>query len=220
MSKIRMTVKGIGLALCIAASPAFAAFTSLEGQDVIFRYDTELVPAFLNFSVQGNSLSVTADGGPLFEASLYGGGSVSGYFIKGTPGWVQIEAKSGYSIYGVGNRVTMKNTGYGDTYTTVSSHLFDKVNGSFVSLLNNGTNGTEPKAVAGQPLYILLSGYATAKQHPAYSGTRSYNSRIDGMTVFAELEPTVTPVPEPETYALMGMGLLGLITARRRKNKA
>ncbi|MBM5574885.1 PEP-CTERM sorting domain-containing protein [Deefgea sp. CFH1-16] len=28
---------------------------------------------------------------------------------------------------------------------------------------------------------------------------------------------TVTPVPEPETYVLMGLGLLGLLSTRRRK---
>ncbi|UXY14622.1 FxDxF family PEP-CTERM protein [Chitiniphilus purpureus] len=34
------------------------------------------------------------------------------------------------------------------------------------------------------------------------------------------LTSTIAPVPEPETYALMGLGLAGLIAARRKKHQA
>lgn len=40
-----------------------------------------------------------------------------------------------------------------------------------------------------------------------------------GRNYTMQLQAQVAPVPEPETYALMGMGLMGLLAARRRKLK-
>ena len=61
----------------------------------------------------------------------------------------------------------------------------------------------------------MLSGFSLA---PGYYSLNVIGHATAGMAAYA-VQMDVTPVPEPETYALMlaGLGLLGLI-ARRRKN--
>ena len=46
---------------------------------------------------------------------------------------------------------------------------------------------------------------------PTNDGNTYWGAALDNVSV------AVAPVPEPETYALMGMGLLGLLASRRRK---
>ncbi|QZA82040.1 FxDxF family PEP-CTERM protein [Deefgea piscis] len=54
-----------------------------------------------------------------------------------------------------------------------------------------------------------------------FAANKNYKFQFNGFSTnyVGNLNYTVAAVPEPETYALMGLGLIGLLAARRRRIK-
>jgi hypothetical protein len=175
------------------------------------RTDGDLIGAFID---GGNQADICADGlrCPQNNQSNYYGSLNDGYIYIGREDNQQFQLKSLLaSTIGVGDTLPASSfirvKGYQGAATVETDIL--------LSGLSNGeykfTTLTLNNSFAGMYFdYVRFLGYSCSNAN--FSGCTNGNSRVN----FALDDIVTATVPEPSSWLLMGLGMLGLVGLRRR----
>ena len=94
---------------------------------------------------------------------------------------------------------------------------WNDVSFSSVALTGSGYSGTDTNAADG----FTFTGLTAGNYDLAVSGSLSRGQLLGGYTgAIASTAAIAAPVPEPESYAMALLGLVGVGFATRRRNKA
>lgn len=206
---------------------AAAAPVTFAGTNVDFSFDDALLGLFGTPGVAGNTLFFTPTD---FDAQSAGGAG-SGFDLTKQTANVRVTVRDGYTFDNV------KLAERGD-YLLLGTGAAVYVGGQ-LRVFDLAAPATDRTAAILPAMPLTTTGFPTRNWSASamvgvadWTGAKSLNVTLENILVassmpgslgfvekkFAGLDIAVTPVPEAETYAMMlaGLGLLGLMAARRR----
>lgn len=228
MHKIRLISLAVGLSL--AVSGASAAVQTLNAGSFSISYDDALVGLFGTPTLVGDSLRWFPSGSPGFTAQ-----TADGIDLTNASFSLLITANPGYTLSSFGLASAGTYFHFGDTGVTSGVSIEGQLR---VTPLPGSTSTADlaldaPTAANGFLNFDLQNWSLAGAQLVAPAGTSSANVSFDTLLAgyvfggagyaFAEVKEVTlsiatTPVPEPETYALMlaGLGAICFMGIRRR----
>lgn len=217
------------LLLAVFSAQASAATATLDGDHFTISYDTDAIGLFGAPSLIGNSLVFAPSGSPGFSAQT--GSGIK--FTNSTFSFV-VTADAGYKLSGfdlyeagdyfligegskvsVGGQLRVKSVGQPLLSAAVAPSQPLTTHTSFESMATSNweaiaaINPTQAMSNAVVSIQNLLGAYVPTNEM-GYAFIEKKN---------VELGFSVTPIPEPESYAMLlaGLGLMGVVARRRGK---
>ncbi|MCX7204720.1 MAG: PEP-CTERM sorting domain-containing protein [Proteobacteria bacterium] len=197
-----MKLKTITHSILFASAIAFSSSSFAAVIDVDFS--SYAAGTQISNQIEGVTFAVLGGPGPSGAAAI----DATGWGKKGLTNSTTGEYPTGsildLKFTGLANLVNFTFDNYGNPSTGHGATFYTAYD-ALGSVLETGNVG------GGGSFSLVSNGIADLR----------FNNNTDGggnwLFALNTLNANVSPVPEPETYALMGLGLVGLFASRRRK---
>ncbi|MEJ2791973.1 PEP-CTERM sorting domain-containing protein [Iodobacter sp. LRB] len=197
-----MKLKTIAHSILFASLIAFSSSSFAAIIDVDFN--TYAAGTLISDQIAGVTFSVLGGPGPSGAAAIDTLNESTKGLSNSTTGKYPTGSILDLKFTGLANLVNFTFNNYGDESTGRGATFYTAYD-ALGSVLESGNVG------GGGSFSLAATGIADLRFNNNTNGTENWIFTLN------TLKANVSPVPEPETYALMGLGLVGLFAARRRK---